>query len=526
MDNDAVEKLPDISVADVEGTKSFYSKEEALISKITQLRPHEERLKLPFAYAMENGVVLISNELRNILCYRGDISLDVIAEVKRYSQCDFSMKKLDNDVFDNLITERYQQDSMEAHRLAKNMSDNIEDLSLSDDSDKDLLDSNSENSPMVRFVNALLAQAVSEEVSDIHIEPFETKVVIRFRVDGILREHISLERKFSDYLIARIKIMAKLNISEKRIPQDGRITLTIGGKQVDVRVSTIPTSYSERIVMRLLDKNNIRLELAQLGMSEANCKKFYELIHMPHGIILVTGPTGSGKSTTLYAAISEINTKDINIMTVEDPVEYELEGIGQTPVNPKVDMTFARALRSLLRQDPDVVMIGEIRDQETAEIAVQASLTGHLVLSTLHTNTAVGAITRLNDMGIESYLLSTSLLGVLAQRLVRRLCPHCKQKVLATPHERAFLGIEEGAMLYKPVGCPECNDTGYKGRCGIYELIEVTDKVRQAIHDEVGEIEIEKIVRQNSESIGQDGINKILSGMTTITEVMRVANGD
>ena len=213
-------------------------------------------------------------------------------------------------------------------------------------------------------------------------------------------------------------------------------------------------------------------------------------------------------------------------MTVEDPVEYELEGIGQTPVNPKVDMTFARALRSLLRQDPDVVMIGEIRDQETAEIAVQASLTGHLVLSTLHTNTAVGAITRLNDMGIESYLLSTSLLGVLAQRLVRRLCPHCKQKVLATPHERAFLGIEEGAMLYKPVGCPECNDTGYKGRCGIYELIEVTDKVRQAIHDEVGEIEIEKIVRQNSESIGQDGINKILSGMTTIAEVMRVANGD
>jgi len=342
----------------------------------------------------------------------------------------------------------------------------------------------------------------------------------------VLHENITLERKFTPYLISRIKVMAKLDISEKRIPQDGRISLVVGGKTVDVRVSTIPTSYSERIVMRLLDKNSVRLELSQLGMTPAIAEKFSKLIRMPHGIILVTGPTGSGKSTTLYAGISEINTKDRNILTVEDPVEYDLEGIGQTPVNPKVDMTFARALRAILRQDPDVVMIGEIRDHETAEIAVQASLTGHLVLSTLHTNTAVGAITRLKDMGIEPFLLSTSLLAVLAQRLVRTLCPHCKQAVLTSENDMRILGIDKPVTIYKPVGCSECNNTGYKGRCGIHELVEVNDEVQVAIHSPDGEVAIEKVVRPYTPTIRDDGFSKVLEGKTSLEEVMRVTSGE
>jgi general secretion pathway protein E len=496
------------------------------MSKVEDILPLEKRIKLPFSFARDKGVVITIENSKPFLCYKIAPSLEVLLEVKRLCKTSFSPKLLSEEDFDKLLTDIYQHDSSEAQRIASNMGDDVEDLSLTDDLNKaDLLD-NSENSPMVRFINAMLAQAVKEEASDIHVEPYENKLVIRFRVDGVLHENIVLERKFTPYLISRIKVMAKLDISEKRIPQDGRISLTVGGKQVDVRVSTIPTSYSERIVMRLLDKNSVHLELSELGMTPSICEKIVKLIHMPHGIILVTGPTGSGKSTTLYAAISGINTRDRNILTVEDPVEYDLEGIGQTPVNTKVDMTFARALRAILRQDPDVVMIGEIRDHETAEIAVQASLTGHLVLSTLHTNTAVGAITRLKDMGIEPFLLSTSLLAVLAQRLVRTLCPHCKVPVQTTPHDMELLGIQEPCVIYKAVGCPECNGTGYKGRCGIHELVEVNDDVRLAIHGEDGEVGIERVVRPYTPTIRDDGLSKVLSGKTTIEEIMRVTSGD
>ncbi len=482
--------------------------------------------KIPFSYAHDNGIVLDKENDEYFLCFKETPALKTILELQRIINVPFKPKKLKAEEFDDLLAQRYQQDESEAQRIASNMGDDVEDLSLADELNKaDLLD-NSENSPMVKFINAMLAQAVKEEASDIHVEPYENKLVVRFRVDGVLHENIVLERKFTPYLISRIKVMAKLDISEKRIPQDGRISLVVGGKQVDVRVSTIPTSYSERIVMRLLDKNSVRLDLRDLGLTPTICEQIQRLIHHPHGIILVTGPTGSGKSTTLYAAITEINTKDRNILTVEDPVEYDLEGIGQTPVNPKVDMTFARALRAILRQDPDVVMIGEIRDQETAEIAVQASLTGHLVLSTLHTNTAVGAITRLKDMGIEPFLLSTSLLAVLAQRLIRTLCVHCKQPVLTSPSEMALMGLTEPATIFKAVGCPECNGSGYKGRSGIHELVQVTDEVRLAIHGEDGEVGIERVVRPTTPTIRQDGFSKVLQGITTIEEIMRVTSGE
>ncbi len=496
------------------------------LENLTKEIPIEERMHLPFSYARDNAVIAGVEDGKAVLYCKEKPSITTLMELRRLFAIPFEIKILPENEFDDRLTDAYQHDSSEAQQIASDMGDDVEDLSLSDDLNKaDLLD-NSENSPMVRFINAMLAQAVKEEASDIHIEPYENNLEIRFRVDGVLHENISLERKFTPYLISRIKVMAKLDISEKRIPQDGRISLTVGGKQVDVRVSTMPTSYGERIVMRLLDKNSVRLDLNDLGMTPKICEEFMRLIHMPHGIILVTGPTGSGKSTTLYAGISAINTKDVNILTVEDPVEYDLEGIGQTPVNPKVDMTFARALRAILRQDPDVVMIGEIRDHETAEIAVQASLTGHLVLSTLHTNTAVGAITRLKDMGIEPFLLSTSLLGVLSQRLVRTLCPQCKKAVLTTPHEMELMGLKEPKEIHKPVGCPNCNGSGYKGRSGIHELVVVNDDVRLAIHGEDGEVGIERVVRPTTPSIRDDGISKVLLGITSLEEVLRVTSGD
>ena len=319
--------------------------------------------------------------------------------------------------------------------------------------------------------------------------------------------------------------MAKLDIAEKRVPQDGRISLRIGGRAVDVRVSTLPSRHGERIVLRLLDRNAVRLDLSHLGMTSQLCDQLRDQLHKPHGILLVTGPTGSGKSTTLYAGLSEINNAERNILTVEDPIEYDLEGIGQTQVNPKVDMTFARGLRAILRQDPDVVMIGEIRDLETAEIAIQASLTGHLVLSTLHTNTAVGAVTRLRDMGLEPFLLASSLLGVLAQRLVRTLCSHCRQPRPPTVLESQVMGLHDQQLLWEAGGCEECHNTGFRGRTGIHELFLVDDTIRQMIHDGAGEQAIEQTMRQNADSIQSDGFRKVLAGITTLEEVMRVARG-
>jgi general secretion pathway protein E len=385
-----------------------------------------------------------------------------------------------------------------------------------------------DDAPIIRLINAILSEAIKAGASDIHLETFEKRLVVRFRVDGILREVIEPRRELAALLVSRVKVMARLDIAEKRVPQDGRISLKVGGREVDIRVSTLPSANGERVVLRLLDKQAGRLSLQHLGMSERDRRLLDENLRKPHGIILVTGPTGSGKTTTLYAGLVTLNDRSRNILTVEDPIEYYLEGIGQTQVNPRVDMTFARGLRAILRQDPDVVMVGEIRDQETADIAVQASLTGHLVLSTLHTNSAVGAVTRLVDMGVEPFLLSSSLLGVLAQRLVRVLCPHCREARPADDAECGLLGLDpwERPLIHHAKGCPECHQQGYRGRTGIYELVIFDDKMRTLVHNGVGEQELLRHARSLGPSIRDDGRRKVLEGVTTLEEVLRVTRED
>lgn len=484
-----------------------------------------ESLRLPFAFAKQAGVVLVWEAGTPCLCVQLPFSFQVLHEVRRILKRPFKVSYYEPEAFQAVLGEAYQRDSSEAKQLMEDIGNEMNLFSLAEELPKteDLLASE-DDAPIIKLINALLSEAIKEGASDIHIETFEKDLVIRFRIDGVLREILKPNRKLASLLVSRIKVMAQLDIAEKRIPQDGRISLLIAGRAVDVRVSTMPSNHGERVVLRLLDKNNARLDLAELGMTEANRKIFSELIQKPHGIILVTGPTGSGKSTTLYAGLSEINTKDRNILTVEDPIEYALEGIGQTQVNTRVDMTFARGLRAILRQDPDVVMVGEIRDTETAQIAVQASLTGHLVLSTLHTNTAAGALTRLEDMGVEPFLLSSSLLAVLAQRLVRTLCEACKISYVPTDEEWHLINWqgEKPTHLYKAQGCPECNHTGYRGRTGIHELLVIDDAVRAVIHQGKGEQAIEQLARQKFASIRQDGRYKIAAGVTTIEEVVRV----
>lgn len=484
--------------------------------------------QLPFPFSKKHELVIFYEGQNVQLCYKKVPAADLILEVRRAIGCEFTLQQVNNERFEQLVTRAYQSSSSQAQQLMEDIgSDNFFTLAEELPKDEDLLETQ-DDAPIIKLINAMLGEAIKDEASDIHIETFENSLVIRFRIDGVLREILKPQRKLANLLVSRIKVMAKLDIAEKRVPQDGRISIRIGGRAVDVRVSTMPSSHGERVVLRLLDKNAIKLDLATLGMTEKNHQQIRELIHKPHGILLVTGPTGSGKSTTLYAGLLEINSTDRNILTVEDPIEYAIDGIGQTQVNTKVDMTFARGLRAILRQDPDVVMIGEIRDLETAQIAVQASLTGHLVLSTLHTNTAVGAVTRLRDMGIEPFLLSSSLLGVLAQRLVRRLCPSCKQPHKTTAQENQILGLPENedAIIYRAVGCAACNQSGYRGRTGIHELVVIDEHVRELIHSGAGEQAVEKSIRQHTPSIRDDGLAKVLAGITTLEEILRVSRED
>jgi general secretion pathway protein E len=374
---------------------------------------------------------------------------------------------------------------------------------------EDLLEA-ADDAPIIRMLNALLTQAAKDGASDIHIEPYERSSSVRFRVDGTLREVVQPNKALHAALISRLKIMAELDIAEKRLPQDGRISLRIGGRAIDVRVSTLPSSHGERAVLRLLDKTESKFTLEGLGMSGDVLSAFDRLVQQPHGIVLVTGPTGSGKTTTLYASLGRIDTSTTNVLTVEDPVEYELPGIGQTQVNPKIDLTFAKALRAILRQDPDVIMIGEIRDHETAQIAIQASLTGHLVLATVHTNDAPSSVTRLIDMGVEPFLLSSSLLGVLAQRLVRKLCPKCRRKQGDDGH-------------WHPVGCAACSHTGYKGRTGVYELMVVNEQAQALIHNRGDEQALVAAARAAGlRSMREDGERLVRDGVTSPEEVVRV----
>ncbi len=486
------------------------------------------RRRLPFGFAKRHHVLFLQNEGR--LLYREGAALQSIAEVSRFLKQPFTLEAVEPARFEALLQEEYEQGGTESMQAMDELGG---DLDLQDAvqqiaEPEDLMESQ-DDAPIIRLINALLTEAVREDASDIHIESFEHAMVVRFRVDGVLREVLRPQRALAPLLVSRIKVMAKLDIAEKRLPQDGRISLKIAGRAVDVRVSTLPSGHGERVVLRLLDKQAGRLDLKHLGMEPGAQQRLDGLIHQPHGIILVTGPTGSGKTTTLYAALSRLNDSKRNILTVEDPIEYYLEGIGQTQVNTKVDMSFARGLRAILRQDPDVVMVGEIRDLETAEIAVQASLTGHLVLSTLHTNTAVGAVTRLRDMGVEPFLLSSSLLGVVAQRLVRLLCPECKQPYQANAADCELMGVspDNPPTLYRPgSGCSHCNHMGYRGRTGIYELVEVDETLRNMIHDGSGEHELERYARSKSAGIRSDGFRRVLAGETALEEVLRVSQGE
>lgn len=391
----------------------------------------------------------------------------------------------------------------------------------------DVTDAEDDDAPIIRYVNAIIFKANSERASDVHIEPYEDKLKVRFRIDGVLHDIASEEKAFQAAIISRVKVMSGLNIAEKRLPQDGRIGLKIAGRDVDIRVSTVPTQFGERIVMRLLDKTATVLDLEQLGITGKTLETVLRLITKPNGIVLVTGPTGSGKTTTLYSCLNRINTPDLNILTVEDPIEYQLAGIGQMQVNPKINFTFANGLRAILRQDPDVVMVGEIRDTETAEIAIQASLTGHLVFSTLHTNDSAGAITRLIDMGIEPFLVSSSVLAIMAQRLVRRLCPHCRQPYEITDDEAKELGVDPSKLksrtVYRPgeTQCDECQNTRYTGRLGIHELLMIDEEIRSLILQRVDSNSIKSAaIRRGFTPLRIDGAQKVLAGVTSIQEVL------
>ncbi len=485
---------------------------------------------LPFIFAKRHGILIHGRQDDGYLTIvRKNASPTSLTEARRVAGGPLITRLVSVDEFETLLNETYEQDSRDTMEMVGGLSDDADLFKVAQElpEPSDLLESE-DDAPIIRLINAVLTSAIKENASDIHIEPFENRLVIRFRVDGVLREVLQSRRAVAPLVVSRIKVMSRLDIAEKRLPQDGRISLRIAGRSVDVRVSTIPSGHGERVVMRLLDKQAGRLSLQSLGMAEATQRITSELIHRAHGIILVTGPTGSGKTTTLYAALEQINNDTRNIMTVEDPIEYYIDGIGQTQVNTKVDMTFARGLRAILRQDPDVVMVGEIRDLETAEIAVQASLTGHLVLSTLHTNTAVGTVTRLRDMGVEPFLLASSLIGVLAQRLVRVLDPDIKTGYPASEYECKLLGADPAnpPTLYHAPPEMAGSPSGFSGRTGIYELVAIDDRLRAMIHDGAAEHDLEKYARTLSPSIRDDGLDKVRAGVTTLEESVRVTRSD
>ncbi len=483
-------------------------------------------MRIPYAFAKSQGVVVtaLDGDVAQV-AMRTDARAGALAELRRALGVPVAVRRIAADQFDELIAATYNGAESGAAALAGDIAQDLDLSRLLQEIPRieDLLESQ-DDAPVIRLINALFTQALRDGASDIHVEPFETRSVVRLRIDGTLRDLIEPARALHGAIVSRVKIMAQLDIAEKRLPQDGRITLRIAGKPVDVRVSTIPTGHGERVVLRLLDKQAGRLDLSRLGMDEITLASMDRLILEPHGIVLVTGPTGSGKTTTLYAALSRLDASSLNIMTVEDPIEYDLDGISQTQVNTRIEMSFARALRTILRQDPDVVMIGEIRDLETAQIAVQASLTGHLVFATLHTNDAVSAVTRLVDMGVEPFLLASSLIGVVAQRLVRRLCVECRKPFAADDAQLRLLGLAPtDGTLYSAQGCPACNRSGYRGRTGIYELLTVDDDLRRLIHDRTSEHMLRThALSRGMRSLREDGMRWAGQGVISLEEVVRV----
>jgi general secretion pathway protein E len=485
-------------------------------------------IDIPYVFARKNGVVLLPPEGERLtIAVREGSDPRVLLEVRRHLARSFDVRFVEPAQFDRHLSDHYAMEGSAA-AMAGSLevgADELDILAADIPTADDLLDS-ADDAPAIRLINGIIAEAARQGVSDIHVEPYETGLIVRMRVDGVLRETLRMPPHVAPVVVSRIKVMARLDIAERRVPQDGRIGLTLGGKLLDVRVSTLPSRAGERVVLRILDKENAGMNLDLLGMTGAPDRIFREGLSEPNGIILVTGPTGSGKTTTLYAGLRTLNDGSRNILTVEDPVEYAIEGVGQTQVNAKVGLTFAAGLRAILRQDPDVVMVGEIRDRETAEIAVQASLTGHLVLSTVHTNDAVGAITRMRDMRVEPFLLASTLRAVIAQRLVRRLCQTCREPVQADKSASALLGFDPGTIIYRARGCEACNGTGYKGRIGVFEAIRVDDTIRRLINDGGDESLIARHAFLNAPNLGSAARALVRDGQTTAEEAIRVSRRD
>ncbi len=488
--------------------------------------------RIPINFAKQQRVLPLGNNDGEVVLVTADpLNTFALDDVRMLLECPIRPVIAEGQIILDGINRLYDRSAGEAEALVDDLEEtDLDSLAHELEEPEDLLDADDE-APIIRLVNSLLYQAVKERCSDVHIEPMERDIAVRFRRDGVLYEILHTQKRFQASIISRVKIMGGLNIAEKRLPQDGRIRIKIAGKDIDIRLSTVPTVHGERVVMRLLDRSAILLDLDEIGMNEGNLRSMNQIIHKSHGIILVTGPTGSGKTTTLYASLNKINSPEVNILTVEDPVEYQLPGVGQIHVNQKIDLSFANVLRSFLRQDPDIIMVGEIRDLATAEIAIQASLTGHLVFSTVHTNDSASAVTRLVDMGVEPFLVASSTEAILAQRLVRTVCPSCRETIEPTDAEWTKLGLrgsrDKPKRVFKPVGCSECFKTGYLGRTGIYELLVVDDDIRQLVLKNVDSNTIKRAaVDKGMLTLRDDGADKIIRGMTTIEEVMRVTQED
>jgi general secretion pathway protein E len=488
--------------------------------------------KIPLSFAKRYELVpLLEDHGQVPVAISNPLNLHLIDDVRLLTGVPVTPVLASSEAIENVLHALYEQAQETAEEVIEDLdSTRLNQLAESIEETTDLLTA-TEDAPIIRLLNSLMFRAVKERASDIHIEPYEREVVVRYRIDGVLHNVLTPPKRVHAALISRVKIMAGLDIAERRTPQDGRIGIRIGDREVDIRVSIIPVANGERAVLRLLDKEHLLLDLNQLGFSPEHRKRFDELIRLPHGILLVTGPTGSGKTTTLYAALSQINTPDKNILTIEDPIEYQLKGIGQMQINPKIQLTFASSLRSILRQDPDVILVGEIRDAETAEISIHAALTGHLVFSTLHTNDASGAVTRLVDMGIEPFLVASSVVAIVAQRLVRTICSACRQSYAPLPEELARLGLSRPSTahggrsmtLARGEGCPSCAGSGYRGRVAIYEILVVDDQIRRLImaKADAGALR-DAAVSAGMRTLRIDGMAKVLQGVTTAEEVLRV----
>ncbi len=488
--------------------------------------------KVSYSFVKRHNILPYDQEGDAILTAISDpLNLDPLEELRLMLGVSVKPVYCPREAISTAINDCYNKEQGAASQLLAEIGEQSEDGEADGDVEVyDLLDDTRVHSPIVRLLNLILSEAIQQGASDIHFEPLDDSLRVRYRIDGVLHARHTPAVEYQSQLLTRVKVMAKMDIAERRLPQDGRIKLRMGRREIDFRVSTVPIVNGERIVLRILDKGNITLGLNQLGMLPETLAEFRRLIHLPEGIILVTGPTGSGKTTTLYSAVSDLYSEETNIMTIEDPVEYNLKGIAQIGVRPKINLSFAAGLRHILRQDPDVVMVGEIRDLETAEIAVQASLTGHLVLSTLHTNDAPSAITRLVDMGIEPYLLSSSVIGVLAQRLVRKICPSCQETYQPTDEELASIGLKRhdipGGMLSRGKGCGECYQSGYQGRHGVYELVTITGPLQQQIVKSPDAVQMRKAaMAEGMQSLRTHGAHLVARGVTTESEVLRVIRG-